>query len=99
LPRARSRARRLRALLRPRGADWSRRELRREKVMIASALRDLGDAARQGLLTADGRRLLASMRARALDLTSARPARAPLRGGAAGWARGPRRSASFRRAR
>ena len=96
---ARARPRLLGPLLRPRGADWIRRELRREEVMIASALRDLGDAARQGLLTADGRRLLASMRARALDLTSARPARAPLRGGAAGWARGPRRSASFRRAR
>jgi len=41
-----------------------RRELRRERGMIASALRDLEGAARSGLLAPAGARLLRSMRAR-----------------------------------
>ena len=40
-----------------------RRELHREKRMIASALRDLEEASRSGLLTPAGRRLVRGMRA------------------------------------
>jgi HEXXH motif-containing protein len=40
-----------------------RRELRREKRMIASALKDLEGASRSGLLTPAGRRLVRGMRA------------------------------------
>jgi len=48
-------------LLRPRGAAWIRRELRREIAMLSDALRDLEGAAREGLLTPAGRRLLRAM--------------------------------------
>ncbi len=44
-------------------STFVRRELRREKRMIASALRDLEGASRSGLLTPAGRRLLRGMRA------------------------------------
>lgn len=44
------------------GPAWLIREHARERAMLAAALRDLRRAARAGLLTAGGRRLLRSMR-------------------------------------
>ncbi|HEU4400981.1 MAG TPA: HEXXH motif-containing putative peptide modification protein, partial [Candidatus Polarisedimenticolia bacterium] len=47
---------------RRRGSAWLRREIRSETAMLARALRDLGGAARTGLLTPAGRGLLREMR-------------------------------------
>jgi len=54
--------------LRPAARRFVRRELIREKRMLASALGDLGRASRAGLLTPAGRRLLRLMRAWSDDL-------------------------------
>jgi HEXXH motif-containing protein len=51
----------LAADLRRHGRPFIRRELRRERAMLAQALRDLGRAARTGLLTRAGRDLLRGM--------------------------------------
>jgi HEXXH motif-containing protein len=59
----RLRPRLLAPLLRDADVRFLRRERRRELSMIARSLRDLGTAQRHGLLTPEGRRLLAGMRA------------------------------------
>ncbi len=64
LPLARRRPRLLAADLARRGPSWLRWELQREIAMLGRALRDLETAARAGLLTAAGGRLVRSMRHR-----------------------------------
>jgi HEXXH motif-containing protein len=56
------RARLLRPLLGRRGAAWLRRERRRELARVEASLRDLERAARAGLLTPRGARLLRRLR-------------------------------------
>jgi len=65
---ARRHPRTLAAEIGPAGRAFLFRELRRERRMIAAALRDLEAAARSGLLTHAGRRLLREMRARSAHL-------------------------------
>jgi len=49
-------------LLASRSPAWIRSEIRREDRMVAAAVRDLDRAAREGLLTSRGRRLVRAMR-------------------------------------
>jgi HEXXH motif-containing protein len=61
---ARGRPRVARSWLARRGSGWVRRELRREEANLRQALRDLEGAARAGLLTPAGKRLVRSLCAR-----------------------------------
>ncbi len=81
-------------LLAGRSPAWIRSEIRREDGMVAVAVRDLGRAAREGLLTSRGRRLL-----RALYRPRDRASRAAPRVRAGGRRRGRGSSGRHRPAR